>query len=93
MYQNYPLALSTGKFNQPKPKKPLTIYPWMVIKIQENLYVVPTHVWISIHGDSKCTMGRDMMFNKAGSEQTWVGFTRIAVNFKFHSWFANFKLT
>ena len=22
-----------------------------------------------------------------------VGFTRIAVNFKFHSWFANFKLT
>ena len=24
---------------------------------------------------------------------TIVGFTRIAVNFKFHSWFANFKLT
>ena len=24
---------------------------------------------------------------------TLVGFTRIAVNFKFHSWFANFKLT
>ena len=22
-----------------------------------------------------------------------VGFTRIAVNLKFHSWFANFKLT
>ena len=26
-------------------------------------------------------------------EQSLVGFTRIAVNFKFHSWFANFKLT
>ena len=24
---------------------------------------------------------------------TIVGFTRIAVSFKFHSWFANFKLT
>ena len=24
---------------------------------------------------------------------TIVGFTRIAVNFQFHSWFANFKLT
>ena len=24
---------------------------------------------------------------------TIVGFTRIAVNFKFHSWFRNFKLT
>ena len=40
---------------------------------------------------------------KGGSDVIWdysrmhinaiVGFTRIAVNFKFHSWFANFKLT
>ena len=27
MYQNYPLALSTGKLNQPKPKKPLDYLP------------------------------------------------------------------
>ena len=27
-----------------------------------------------------------------GVSLSLVGFTRIAVNFKFHSWFANFKL-
>ena len=28
-----------------------------------------------------------------GRKHSLVGFTRIAVNFKFHSWYRNFKLT
>ena len=48
------------------------------------------------------TQGRQVVLLMNQHKSTWlalrviitlVGFTRIAVNFKFHSWFANFKLT